>query len=74
MNCPKCGRDTFIRGNRFDKEENEIFRIRMCKSCGNKFHTVEFEIEENETFKEIWKRLLKEYNEELRERNKGGLK
>ena len=54
MNCPKCGENSRVKLNLFDKKENEMFRRHKCPECGHSFHTVEFVVDENESFKEIW--------------------
>ena len=59
MQCPKCGGNSAVGVNRPDTDRNEIFRARKCKDCRHKFHTVEFIVEENEKFKQIWKSLVR---------------
>lgn len=61
MLCPKCGGAVHVKKVRHDYEENEVFRELECKLCENIFHTVEFEVEENESFKKIWKKLWNRY-------------
>lgn len=61
VKCPKCDSDTSVKGVRHDREENEVFRERKCKKCGERFFTVEFQVEENESFKKIWKELWNRY-------------
>lgn len=57
MVCPKCGSKTGVLKTRFNVNENEIYRYRVCKNenCGCKFYSAEFMIEENEIFNEQWK-------------------
>ena len=54
MLCPKCGGKTHICDNVSDTETNENYRQRVCKECGHKFYTVEFEVEGDDRFKKSW--------------------
>jgi len=55
MICPKCKGKTRVVETRFYDIENEIYRRRKCIDCDNSFFTVEFEVEENEVLRELWK-------------------
>lgn len=55
MICKKCGDRCTVADVRHSMEEDEIFRKQVCKSCGNVFFTVEYEVIENEKFNEAWK-------------------
>lgn len=59
MICPNCGNRTKVCDTRFDQNENEIFRKRMCKTCSHEFFTVEFEIEKTNKFVTLWKTLMR---------------
>lgn len=59
MQCAKCGGKLMIKKTYQDLEENEVIRVRECRSCKDRIHTIEFEIEENE--------ILKERLEEIKE-------
>lgn len=59
MLCPKCGGKTTVCDTRFEGKENETFRRRICKSCDNEFFTIEFEIETNDKFIGLWKKLVR---------------
>mgnify|MGYP003410388916 FL=1 len=61
MLCSKCGSNTRVTKVRHDYEENEVFREHECRVCKGRFHTVEFEVEENESFNKIWKELWNRY-------------
>ena len=50
MMCPKCESYKTIVINSRAVEEN-VFRIRQCKDCGNKFYSEEIEIDDEETIK-----------------------
>ena len=53
MNCPKCGGKVSVLENFNNTEDNEIYRKRKCKKCGNVFYTVEFEADEDESLRQI---------------------
>lgn len=59
MICPKCDNNSLVYDTRYEEEENEVFRCRVCKSCSHKFFTIEFEIENNDKFNSIWKKLAR---------------
>ena len=50
MRCPKCGGPLRIGGTVNNLKDNESYRLRWCGTCGYKFHTVEFEVEETPAF------------------------
>lgn len=52
MNCPVCGKNTFV----WDvaNGEEEIFRKRKCKFCGGCFCTIEYEVDFDENFRKEW--------------------
>lgn len=54
MLCPKCQSGTYIEDNRSEPNNNEVYRLHKCKNCGHTFHTIEFEVIENEQFKKLW--------------------
>ena len=54
MKCPKCENDVHIKLTRQNHDDNETYRLRKCKVCGHQFYTVEFEVEDNEIFREAW--------------------
>lgn len=54
MRCPKCGADVHVRKT-VEAADNEIWRERECLTCGHRFHSVEFEAEETESFLRDWK-------------------
>ena len=47
MTCPKCGGKTTVTNSRLADDQGEEVRVRYrkCKSCGNVFFTIEYEIE-----------------------------
>lgn len=59
MLCPKCNSKSIVGVNRPDTDRNEVYRAHKCKECGHKFHTVEFVVEETESFKKLWKSLMR---------------
>lgn len=44
MNCPKCGKE---RVRVFDtaRYEESVIRTRVCRSCGYKYKTIEYELD-----------------------------
>ena len=59
MLCPKCKSATAVCDTRFDVKENEVFRRRICKECGHDFYTIEFDVEANDKFANMWKKLYR---------------
>jgi transcriptional regulator NrdR family protein len=60
MRCPKCFGKAYIRDtvNVHDERLNsdDVYRKRICGSCGHTFYTAEFEVEETPEFHEMWAR------------------
>lgn len=54
MICPKCGGKLMVLDNVKNVDDNEIYRRKVCNSCGNVIFTVEYEVESNEEFKKTW--------------------
>lgn len=58
MLCPVCGTETHVEANGTKKnvEDAEIYRKRICKNkkCEHVFYTVEFEVEPNESFMNLY--------------------
>lgn len=52
MVCSKCGGKTGVVDN--SNTDDEIYRIRMCKSCKRRFYTVEYEVEYSEDLIKTW--------------------
>jgi uncharacterized Zn finger protein len=63
MNCPKCDGQTKV--NDVVKAKNENYRRILCKSCGHVFFTVEYETENNESFRNNWNRNNRRYKKEM---------
>ncbi len=59
MLCPKCGGNTKVCDTRYETNENEVFRRHICKDCSEEFFTVEFSIESNKKFVDLWKKLAR---------------
>ena len=57
MICPKCGGPTKICDTRFDANENEVFRRHICKECEHETYTIEFEVEKDNKFVDLWRGL-----------------
>lgn len=53
MKCPKCGGDVRI-VDIVRAADNELWRKKKCEDCKRIFYTIEFEVEENQQFKEEW--------------------
>ena len=58
MTCPKCNKDTTVLDT-VHSPDNETYRLRVCKFCGHKFYTAEFEVEANKEFKKVWNRYYR---------------
>lgn len=59
LHCPKCeSKVKAIEGVR-DRKRNETYRHGVCPNCGYEYYSVEFEVEDNEQFQKVYKRLLK---------------
>lgn len=54
MNCPKCGGKLMVLDNVKNVDDNEIYRRKVCNSCGSVIFTVEYEVESTESFKKTW--------------------
>ena len=52
MHCPKCNGKVGVLDSTINPKDNEIFRKRKCNVCGHIFYTIEFEVEDNERFRE----------------------
>ena len=63
MNCPRCDGQTKV--NDVVKAKNENYRRILCKSCGYVFFTVEYETENNESFRKNWNRNNRRYKKEM---------
>lgn len=59
MLCPKCGGATKVCDTRYDGKDNEVFRRHACKDCSEEFFTIEFEVENNDKFIDLWKSLTR---------------
>lgn len=57
MVCPICGSKMNVSVTRYNKNEGETYRRRICsmKNCEGELYTVEFKVEETESFKKQWK-------------------
>lgn len=55
MRCSKCGSDNLRVMETFSEFDEEVYRRRKCLDCGEKIFTVEYEVEQNEEFKKIYK-------------------
>ncbi len=44
MNCPKCGSER-IRIVDTKSDSESVIRTRVCKSCGYKYKTIEYELD-----------------------------
>lgn len=61
MKCPKCGEKTRIIDVANVPETSEKYRKRECESCNHIFYTIEFEVENNEEFRKIWRTHSRKY-------------
>ena len=50
--CTKCGSMLDVITTRV--YQDETYRMNMCHSCGEVSYSVEFDIEDNEIFRECW--------------------
>ena len=55
MICPKCNSDsTMVSDGVSNPEDHERYRQRRCKNCNHIFYTMECEIDNNKSFKDVW--------------------
>lgn len=60
VSCPKCGAGRTGICDVVRNVFNEVYRERECKNCATTFYTMEYVVEENETFKKEWDELHKD--------------
>lgn len=60
MYCPNCGGKLRVLDNVKNPDENEIYRKKSCTACGHVFHTVEYEVVENQKFKDEWNKYYRQ--------------
>lgn len=59
MECPNCGdKNTIVKNSR--KVEMNVFRMRHCNQCGNKFYTEETSIDDMETVRAYMSAIKRE--------------
>jgi len=56
MTCPRCNHKVVVADSVHNPATNETYRKRKCTTCGHVFYTIEFEVDCDDTFKDIWKR------------------
>lgn len=54
MKCPNCEGDVKVIDTVKNTDTNEIYRKRKCSVCGHVFFSIEFEVEQDERFKQEW--------------------
>ena len=54
MICPKCKGKVTICDTVHVNDTNETYRKRKCLECDHRFFTVEFEVDDDEKFRELW--------------------
>lgn len=72
MICSKCGGSVGVTDVNHNVERNETYRRRKCKVCGHVMWSIEFEVDNDENFREQWNahdRAI-QANREKRKRNK----
>lgn len=52
MKCPECGGKTTVADS--SRSDDEVMRKRKCLSCGRFTYTIEYEVENDETFHKQW--------------------
>ena len=62
MKCPKCGSNNLKVIDTISDLDDEVYRCRRCVDCGGKFHTVEFEVETNDSVKEAFRQAHRAKN------------
>lgn len=60
MYCPKCGGKLRVLDNVKNPDENEIYRKKSCAECEHTFFTVEYEVVENQKFKDYWNKYYRQ--------------
>ena len=54
MKCPYCKGKVKVTDIVYNPLENETYRQRKCLDCDYKFYTVEYEVIQNDRFKDEW--------------------
>ena len=57
MLCPSCGELLRARECKCDYENCEIYKYRVCSTCGYEMYTVEYEVDADEAFLKHWEEL-----------------
>lgn len=55
MNCPSCQQKTKVVDS-VRTPEGEVYRRHRCDICSKDFYTVEFEVENDKTLRDIWRK------------------
>lgn len=55
MTCPECGGKTRV-VDLVKTPDNEVYRRNKCTNCEHEIFSVEFEIEDDKTLRDIWNR------------------
>ena len=59
MNCPGCGSDQCFVVDVRTHEKGNIKRHRECMFCGERFNTIEINMEEFKSYKDLKLKLLR---------------
>ena len=52
MRCPKCNGKLSVKDIVHNKNDNEVYRKRICKECGETIFTTEFEVDPDMDYNE----------------------
>ena len=55
--CSKCGGTMYVNHTVLDDANNELYRRRVCRDCGNAVFTIEYELDDTEQVREVWRSL-----------------
>ena len=65
MICTKCG-NRITCADTYSDLDGKVYRKRICKTCGDKFYTVELKVKEDIAFKTLWAKLSGGYQKRSR--------
>ena len=54
MKCPNCGKKLLVKDTVHNVADNEVYRKRICKECGETIFTTEFEVDPDMDYMELW--------------------
>lgn len=67
--CPNCGEKGKVERTLVNDLNEEVYRKYKCKECSHIFYTVEFEVDDSQSFRELWNKLYREQVGKRRNKN-----